>query len=145
VRKREPVILVNCTKNWLAQQEWSLEKLLDQNGGHLMWRTDFQSENKQFKKFESGSNLSGDVINRIIANNGTFHIFDAIRRRKHTLARKSGMKLETDKMHLFSDYKKPEPVPRDYYELARQLTDYQWIIISQKGTGQCILSLSLLY
>jgi hypothetical protein len=138
VRKREPVILVNCTKDWLAQQEWSLEKLLHQNGGHLMWRTDFQSENSQFNEFESGSNLSGDLINRIIVNNGTIRIFDAIERLKHTLARKRGDKLETDKMHLFSDYEKPEPVPKDYYELAGQLTDYQWIIISQKDTGQGI-------
>ena len=74
----------------------------------------------------------------MIVDNGTIRIFDAIGRRKHTLSRKNGAKLETDKMYLFSDYEKPEPVPKDYYELAGQLTDYQWIIISQKDTGQGI-------
>lgn len=135
VRKREAVILVNCSKEWIAQTNWSLEKLLNEKGGKLKWRSDFESQSSSFKKFENVDDLSGNLLNEIIDNNGTIRIFDPIGRRKHTFKRRNGTKLETDKMYLFSQYEKPKPVPRDYYEMSGLLTDYQWIIISHKDTG----------
>ena len=39
-------------------------------------------------------------------------------------------------MHLFSDYSIPDPIPRDLYDRAGILTDFQWIIISDKWTGE---------
>ena len=136
VKKREPVILVNCTKEWIAQKEWSLEKLLSEKKGNLKWRSDFETHNSYFKKFDSVDNLPGKLLQKIKESNGTIRVFDPIGRRKHSFGRKNGSNLDTDKMHLFSQYDKPNPVPTDYFDMAGVLTDYQWIIISQKDTGK---------
>ena len=64
VRKREPVILVNCSKEWIAQTNWSLEKLLNEKGGKLKWRSDFESQSSSFKKFENVDDLSGNLIKK---------------------------------------------------------------------------------
>jgi len=135
VKKREPVILVNCTKNWIAQKEWYINKLLNENEGNLKWRSDIQTQNSSLKRFEHLENFSGKLLNQVMESNGTIRVFDPLGRRKHTLERKNGTKLDTDKMHLFEQYDKPSPVPEDYFEKAGLLTDYQWIIISQKDTG----------
>ena len=135
VRRRKAVILVNCSKDWIAQTSWSLEKLLQENSGNLKWKSDFESKNSYFNKFDSEEVLSGILLRKILDNNGTIRVFDPIGRRKHTFERRNGTTLDTDKMHLFSDYKKPSPVPRDYFDQAGILTDYQWIIISHKDTG----------
>ena len=70
----------------------------------------------------------------IIARNGTVRIFDRLERRKHTLARRRGeAQLATDKLHLFNDYSTPGPLLGvDKFEKAGVLTDYQWIIASDK-------------
>ena len=61
-------------------------------------------------------------------------IFDELGRRVHTQAqRKRGVKLGTDKLHLFDDYSTPRPLHSvDKFEKAGVLTDYQWIIASHK-------------
>ena len=136
VKRRKAVILVNCSQYWVAQTSWSLEKLLNEKNGNLKWRSDFESQNSYFNTFHSEEALTGSLLRRILDNNGTIRVFDTLGRRKHTFARRNGAKLDTDKMHLFSDYDKPNPVPRDYFGQAGLLTDYQWIIMSQKDTGR---------
>ena len=135
VKRRKAVILVNCTKDWIAQTRWSLETLLNEKGGKLWWMCDFESKDSYVKPFEEVKVLSGKVLNKIRERNGTIRVFDQIGRRKHTYKREVGINVPSDKMHLFSDYDKPSPVPRDYYAQAGILTDYQWIVISQKDTG----------
>ena len=135
VKRREPVILVNCTKEWIAQTRWTVEKLLGEKHGKLHWENDFRIKDKTLQKFEKKSTLSGKFLSNILNLNGTVRVFDQIARRKHTEERMRGIVLNTDKMHLFSDYDKPRPVPVDFYEKAGILTDYQWVIISQKDTG----------
>ena len=136
VKKREAVILVDCTKDWIAQTNWSLKKLLNEKDGKLHWKSDFESPNKSFDKFQNDEDLSGNILTKIIDSNGTIRVFDPISRRKHTLERRiNGTKLATDKMYLFSDYSKPGPLPPDYFHQAGILTDYQWIIMSHRDTG----------
>eukprot|EP00092_Neocalanus_flemingeri_P032574 GFUD01035430.1.p1 GENE.GFUD01035430.1~~GFUD01035430.1.p1 ORF type:complete len:611 (-),score=162.78 GFUD01035430.1:61-1893(-) len=135
VKRREPVILVNCTKDWIAQKEWSPEKLLNQGGGKLMWKSDFETKGEVFEEFHDQETLPGDILQKIIENNGTIKVFDSIAKQRHTFERRNGQKLNSDKMHLFTDYSKPKPVPEDYFEKAGLLTDYQWVLIGSKGTG----------
>ena len=60
-------------------------------------------------------------------------IFDELGRRMHTMARKEGVELATDKLHLFDDYSTPKPLLGvDKFGKAGVLTDYQWIIASHK-------------
>ena len=60
-------------------------------------------------------------------------IFDELGRRMHTMARKEGVKLATDKLQLFNDYSTPKPLlGGDKFGKAGVLTDYQWIIASHK-------------
>ena len=139
VKRREPVILVNCTDNWIAQTNWSLDKLLNEKDGKLKWKSQFESPISYLNKFESSDDLSGSLLTKIKDTNGTIRVFDCLGRRMNTFMRRNGTQLETDKMHLFSQYDKPKPIPRDYFEKAGILTDYQWIIISQKDTGKLIL------
>ena len=75
-----------------------------------------------------------NFFQEIISRNGTLRIFDALGRRKHTLARRrEGVQLATDKLHLFNDYSTPGPLLGvDKFEKAGVLTDYQWIIASDK-------------
>ena len=136
VKRRKAVILVNCTKEWIAQTRWSFENLLNEKSGKLWWNCAFESQDSYVKPFENVFVLSGKVLTKIIERNGTISVFDEIGRRKHTIKRRKGINVPSDKMHLFSDYDKPVPVPRDYYEQAGILTDYQWIIISNKDTGR---------
>ena len=135
VRKREAVILVNCTKDWVAQNQWTFEKLLSEKDGKLRWRSKFESKLRHHKKFKNNDVLSGNLLKSIVKNNGTIRVFDKLGRRTHTACRKNGATLNTDKMHLFSEYRKPRPVPVDYYEKSGIFTDFQWLILSQKDTG----------
>ena len=73
VKKRKPVILKNCTEDWIAQKEWSMRKLFSENEGKLMWRSDFFIQSNQFNKLKEMENLSGDILNEILDNNGTIH------------------------------------------------------------------------
>ena len=135
VSKRKSVMLVNCTKNWLAQSKWSMKYLLKEGAGQLVWKTDFE-----FKDGPRESEFfTGIDIEHIMKDNGTIRIFDRLGRRYHNFWNKQGSKRDTDKMYLFDHYEKPSPVPRDYFEMAGILTNYQWIIISQKDTGRCII------
>ena len=60
-------------------------------------------------------------------------IFDELGRRMHTMARKEGVELVTDKLQLFDDYSAPKPLLSvDKFGKAGVLTDYQWIIASHK-------------
>ena len=135
VEKREPVILVNCSKNQAGQHQWTLDTLLSLQGGKLKWTSDYETDIKQLKKFASKKALSGNLLKHIVKNNGTIRVFDQLGRRKHTAARLAGDYKDTDKMQLFSEYSKPGPVPTDYYEQAGILTDYQWLILSHRDTG----------
>ena len=135
VKKREAVILVNCTKEWIAQREWTMEKLLNENEGRLMWRSDFETERRQFQRFKKKTTFSGNFLKTIARINGTFRVFDELGRKKHAAGRRNGTKLETDKTYLFSQYSKPAPIPTDHYEKAGILTNFQWLIMSQKDTG----------
>ena len=135
VRKREPVMLVNCTKEFFDQRFWTFEKLLSERDGKLKWSSDFESTLRRFKRYKSDEAVSGNFLKNIIENNGTVRVFDQLGRRKHTSARRNGLSKDTDKMHLFNKYSKPHPVPTDYYDESGILTDYQWLILSMKDTG----------
>ena len=111
-----------------------MEKLLGQKEGNLKWNNNFESKSSRFNDFENEDFLSGKLYKEIIENNGTIRIVERFGRR--TNQRKNGPNLDSDKMFLHSQYDKPEPFPRDYYEMAGILTDYQWIIISHKDTGK---------
>ena len=91
---------------------------------------------RKYKEFKNNSALSGNLLRSIVRNNGTIRVFDSLGRKKHTASRRNGTILDTDKMHLFSAYSKPGPVPRDYFARAGILTDFQWLIMSQKDTGE---------
>jgi len=135
VKQKVPVILLNCTRKWKAQREWTMANLLNKNKGKLLWRNNFKIKSQMFKEYSEENLLAGSILSKIMENNGTLRIFDPISRRKHTHERKKGNSLDTDKMHLFSDYSAPNPIPQDYFEQTGILTDYQWIIVSHKNTG----------
>jgi len=140
VMQREPVILVNCSASWHAQVEWTLDKLLKVGEGNKAWRCDWelrkQNQGSQFR-VPPDESLKGSVIQEILRRNGTLRIFDKLGRRMHTQARrKRGVRLATDKLHLFDDYSTPRPLQGvDKFDKAGVLTDYQWIIASHKNTG----------
>ena len=66
VKKREPVILVNCSQDWVAQKKWSRETLLKQNGGKLMWKSDFEIKSGYFEEFQEQMTLPGYILLEIL-------------------------------------------------------------------------------
>ena len=110
VRKREPVMLVNCTQEISNQPFWTFEKLLSEENGKLKWSSDFESSLGHFRKHKSSETVYGKFLKKIIENNGTVRVFDELGRRKHTTARRNGIFKDTDKMHLFNKYDLP-PFP----------------------------------
>ena len=133
VRRRVPVILEGCSSHWPANS-WSLSALLGGEDSHREWNVDFKTNLSGFSI--NKTSLSGENITNIRESNGTIRIFDPISRRLHTNLRREGNQELSDKMHLFSDYSTPDPIPRDLYDRAGILTDFQWIIISDKWTGE---------
>ena len=110
----------------------------------LFWNGDIHTFDRKFALFNDNEEFSGNLLKTIMKSNGTIRVFDEIGRRKHEEARKKGRKLRTDKTYLFSDYSKPHPVPVDFYRKAGISTDYQWIILSQKNTGEDISEITVL-
>ena len=135
VQKRKAVMLTNCTADWVAQKKWTIQDLLDEKSGSLFWRGDINTLDRKFALFKDNEEFSGKLLKAVMKSNGTIRVFDEKGHKKHTKARKNGRKLRTDKTHLFSDYSQPHPVPVDFYRNAGILTNYQWIILSQKNTG----------
>ena len=132
MRRRRAVILVGCSADWAARA-WSLSSLLTGEAGSLHWNADVHTSLSGFSP--DTESISGGDLTRIKQSNGTIRIFDPISRRLHTNLRRKGEARPTDKMHLFSDYSPPAPVPRDLFLRAGLLTDFQWIILSDQNTG----------
>ena len=78
VKKSKPVILENCTKDWVAQNKWSFQNLLAEKDGKLRWRSKFESKLRRHKKFQNNEVLSGNLLKSIVKNNGTIRVFDKI-------------------------------------------------------------------
>ena len=57
VKKRQPVVLENCTAAWTAQQTWTAESLLMERGGSSPWRIDYRSDVDPFDP-EVGERIS---------------------------------------------------------------------------------------
>ena len=69
----------------------------------------------------------------ILRRNGTARIVAHLGRQYHTMARKDGVELVTDNLHLFNDYSTPKPLQSvDKFGKAGVLTNYQWILASPK-------------
>ena len=69
----------------------------------------------------------------ILRRNGTARIVAHLGRQFHTMARKEGVELITDNLHLFNDYSTPKPLQSvDKFGKAGVLTNYQWILASPK-------------
>ena len=49
VKKRQPVVLENCTAAWTAQQTWTAESLLMEGGGSSPWRVDYAIDSDHFE------------------------------------------------------------------------------------------------
>ena len=158
--KREPVILVNCSRSWEAQvvpvpspgvqASWTLQSLLELQGGSRAFRCDWELPNNSKlvspELSNSSDEITGSLLQEIIKQNGTIRIFDKLGRRTNTNARRWGeVVANTDKMYLFDDYSTPaplqvlaRPVPpstmqgADRFARAGLLTDYQWVIVSHK-------------
>ena len=132
VRRRRAVILLGCSSDWAAQA-WSFSSLLTGEAGRFHWSADVHTSLPGFSP--DTESFSGGDLARIKESNGTIRIFDPISRRLHTNLRREGQTRHTDKMHLFSHYSQPAPVPRDLFLRAGLLTDFQWIILSDENTG----------
>ena len=158
--KREPVILVNCSRSWQAQvapvlspgvqASWTLQSLLELQGGSRAFRCDWELPNNSKlvspELANSSEEITGSLLQEIIKQNGTIRIFDKLGRRTSTNARRWGERVpNTDKMYLFDDYSTPsplqvQPIPSlpnrmqgtDRFARAGLLTDYQWVIVSHK-------------
>ena len=69
----------------------------------------------------------------ILRRNGTARIVAHLGRQYHTMARKEGVELISDNLHLFNDYSTPKPLQSvDKFGKAGVLTNYQWILASPK-------------
>ena len=130
VNRQEPVVLVNCSSSWPAAQTWKTKDLLKLGDGQLRWRTDFLERRAGGLLTTWGSKtfLPGWKVAEILAKNGTARVF-------HSLGRRSSNPAGAG---LFQDYKTPEPLPQDLYRGAEMATDYQWLILSQAGTGTAL-------
>ena len=128
VRKRRPVMLVNCTKDWLAQSTLSLNSLMNEQIGPWRWQTNFKFQDQE----RQTGHLTGSDIRNILDGNGTVSIFDEIGKRRHRFNK------DNNKTFLFNHYEKPSPLPQDYFDMSGILTNYQWIVIAQKDTGRYI-------
>ena len=130
VRRQEPVVLVNCTTSWPAAKTWNTKDLLNLGSGHLRWRTDFVERRAGgiLATWGSKTFLPGWRVAQILARNGTARVF-------HSLARRSNNPAGAG---LFQDYSTPAPLPEDLYKGAHLATDYQWLILSQAGTGTAL-------
>ena len=78
MRRKRPVVLVNCTAGWRAQAEWSLSQLLGERGGKLHWRSDLTSQVAGLQQWRDADTVSGSTLQTVIASNGTIRVFDPI-------------------------------------------------------------------
>ena len=130
VTPKEPVVLVGCTEGWPAAGagaiSWTMESLLERKGE---WRTDWieRRAGGLLEAWAAKDFLPGWRVSQILARNGTARVF-------HALARRSRGGEEP----LFQDYTTPGPLPKDLYQAAGLGTDYQWLILSQAGTGTAL-------
>ena len=135
VRKQQPVILVNCTKDWEAQKTWTFEKFLNDGDGWSTWRTDYIDNHIFFQTYGQKEFITGKQIESIMNNNGSVRLFEVLGQRREWKSKRDGRIEHNSKTRLMSDYSRPEPIPEDMYQVSGIQTDYQWLIMSQANTG----------
>ena len=135
MRKQQPAILVNCTKDWPAQNTWTFQKFLREKDGKSSWRTDFIDNHNFFQTYGQKEYITGKQIESIINNNGSVRLFEVLGRRRAWKSKREGITDFNTKSKLLEDYSSPQPIPEDLFAVSGVATDYQWMIMSQANTG----------
>mmetsp|Transcript_14596 Transcript_14596/g.30708 ORF Transcript_14596/g.30708 Transcript_14596/m.30708 type:complete len:780 (+) Transcript_14596:290-2629(+) len=119
-KRRKPVMLVGCNKDWKAQDRWSYEKLIPRFDNSSTWRATI-GNNEKLKEDVAWSDIASSMV-----QNSPFYIFDQ-------LDHKEGKKLE-------EDYEWPGPIQGG--DLYGSLNDFpedygskRWFCVGTGGTG----------
>jgi len=128
-----PAIIEKCTTDWAASN-WTFASMLQYGKGETEWRLDYAVDDYGKTQVGGSEYLAGeDILEMIVSGNATIRIFDPLNRR--TFKEWPEEDLENEKLSFLKDYSPPRPIHKDLLQEAGLLTDMQWIILSDKGTG----------
>jgi len=148
VRRREPAMLTGCMAGWAANN-WTAHSLMSWRSQDT-WRTDFVLRNGDERAIQMNLNvqhlrevdlsggwlvsdeaLTGEEVLRLLdSEDAAVRVFDTV-----TSHPRAPQGVTSEKWDVHANWEWPQPIQEDLLRHALNGTAYNWIVLSEEGTG----------